>query len=270
VVIEPGLYVGTLRHRRSAPVRHEFTYRVFMALVDIDRIPELMRVSRLTAVNRWSWATFDDRDHFGDPSRPLRERVAADAARAGIPLPDGPILVLTHLRHLGYCFNPISFFYLFDRGGALCTVLAEVRNTFGGAHNYWLQPDPAARTFRSAAAKSLYVSPFMPVDLDYRFALTPPGERLVAHIDARRGGDVVLDATLSLERRPWTAREMRRRLVRHPAMTATVIARIHWQALKLWWKGVPVVPRITGNGEGERAAWQGAQMTGTGPGATVR
>ena len=98
-------------------------------------------------------------------------------------------------------------------------------NTFGGSHHYWLRPDPASRTFRAAAAKSLYVSPFMPVDLEYAFAFTPPAGRLVAHMETSQAGSVGFDATLSLERRPWNAAEIRRALVRYPAMTANVMAR---------------------------------------------
>ena len=254
-MIDPGLFVGTLRHRRFAPIAHAFTYPLFMALLDIDRLPELMRVSRLTGYNRFNWASFHERDHLGDPARPLRERLALDAAGHGIELPDGGIFLLTHLRYLGYGFNPVSFFYCFDAADRLQVVLAEVRNTFGGAHNYWLRPDPAARPFRAAAAKSLYVSPFMPVDLDYTFALTPPADRLVAHMETLAAGVVGFDATLSLERRPWDGIEIRRALLRHPVMTANVIAGIHWQALRLWWKGVPVVRRATDDGVGERAAY---------------
>jgi DUF1365 family protein len=243
VVIEPGVFVGTLRHRRHTPVSHAFTYRLFMVLLDIDRIPDLMRISRVTSYNRLNWAAFDERDHLGDPALPLRARVAADARRAGLELPDGPIFLLTHLRYLGYCFNPVSFFYLFDRAGHLRLVAAEVNNTFGGARTYWLRPESDSRVFRAAAAKTLEVSPFLPEDLDYRFSLTLPMERHVAHIEAMRLGSNVLDATLSLERRPWTAREIRRCLWGHPAMTAQVMGSIHWQALKLWWRGVPIVPR---------------------------
>ena len=253
MVIESGLFLGTLRHRRLSPLPHTFTYPLFMALLDIDRIPELMRVSRVTSYNRFNWATFDDRDHPGDPTRPLRERLALDAARHEVDLPDGRIFLLTHLRYLGYCFNPVSFAYCFDATERLRVVLAEVRNTYGGARNYWLRPDPASRTFRAAAAKSLYVSPFMPVDLDYTFAFTPPASRLVAHMETVTAGSVSFDATLSLERRPWNATEIRGALLRHPVMTASVVAGIHWQALKLWWKGVPLVPRRTRDGVGERA-----------------
>ena len=254
MVIEPGLFVGTLRHRRVTPVAHAFAYPLFMALVDIDRLPALMGVSPFTSYNHWNWASFHETDHTGDPRLPLRDRLAADASRHGIALPDGPILLLTHLRYLGYVFNPVSFFYCFDAAGTLQRVLAEVSNTVGGRHNYWLTPAPGSRTFRSAAPKSLYVSPFMPADLDYAFAFSPPGPHLVAHMETWRDGAVTFDATLSLERRPWSAAEIRKALLRFPVMTASVIAGIHWEAARLWWKGVPVVPRATADGVGERAA----------------
>jgi uncharacterized protein len=265
VVTESGVFAGTLRHRRLTPVTHAFTYPLFMVLLDIDRLPQLMAVSRLTSYNRWNWASFDERDHLGDPARPLRERLAADAARQAITLPEGRIFLLTHLRYLGYCFNPVSFFYCFDASDRLQVVLAEVHNTFGGSHHYWLRPEPASPTFRSAAAKSLYVSPFMPVDMDYDFAFTPPTGHLVAHMETVKDGSVCFDATLSLERRPWSALEIRRALVRYPAMTANVVAGIHWQALKLWWKGVPRVRRVTRDGVGERAAWETGTADQTDP-----
>lgn len=259
--MESGLFVGTLRHRRFSPRPHAFTYRLFMAFMDIDRIASLMDASRLTSLNRWNWASFHDRDHFGDPGLGLRQRLRLDAAGAGIELPDGPVFMLTHLRYLGYVFNPVSFFYAFDRFGQLRTVLAEVHNTVGGAHNYWLRPTDShsradtRRPFRATAAKSLYVSPFLPPDLDYAFWFTTPAERLVVHMATTKERNTVLDSTLSLERRPWTAAEIRRQLLRQPMATAAVTAGIHWEALKLWWKGIPTVPRVTSNGVGEREAW---------------
>jgi DUF1365 family protein len=236
-VVKPGVYIGTLRHRRFSPVPHEFAYPLFMMLVDVDRIGDLMAVSRFTSWNRFNWATFDDRDHLGDASRPLRERLRADAARSGVALPDGPIMLLTHLRYLGYCFNPVSFFYCFGRSGGLELVLAEVSNTFGGRHNYWVRP-------HDRASKALYVSPFIAADVEYAFDFSTPAASLVAHIEATRNGASFFDATLRLERREWSASEIRRALLRHPVMTASVIGGIHWEAMKLWWKGVPVVERI--------------------------
>jgi hypothetical protein len=255
---QPGVYVGTVRHRRRRPVAHEFTYPLFMALLDIDRIPELMRASPFTSHNRWNWATFRDTDHLrcagragnGQPGT-LRDRLGAAAAAQGLDLPDGPVFLLTHLRYLGYVFNPISLFYCCTRAGNVRLVLAEVSNTFGGMHDYWLEPRAGhARSglFRAGAAKHLYVSPFLECDLTYAFRLTHPGERLVAHIDAAREGQALFDATLSLERRPWSAGELHRALVRHPWMTARVVGAIHREAFRLWRKGLQVVPRETPTG----------------------
>jgi uncharacterized protein len=243
----PGLYAGTLRHRRFSPRAHAFEYGLFMACLDIDRIEELMAVSRLTGYNRWNWLSFDDRDHVGDPQRPLRERLRASARGAGHALPDGRILLLTHLRWAGYVFNPISIYYCFDAADRLALVLADVRNTYGGRHAYWLTPvGEVSRRFRAVAAKSLYVSPFMDGGVHYEFILTPPADDLVAHMNVWRDGpdqrDRLFDATLTLARRPWDAAEIRRALVRYPLMTAKVIGAIHWEALRLRLKGAPVVP----------------------------
>ncbi len=245
---EPALFVGTLHHRRFTPVAHAFCYPVFHAFLDIDRIADTMARSRLTSYNRWNWASFDERDHLGDPARPLRERVVASARSAGVELGDGPIFLLTSLRYVGYAFNPVSFYYCYTPAGDVQAVLAEVNNTFGQSHNYWLTPQDGTvggerrGPLKYRAAKALHVSPFMPMALDYEFAFTPPGDRLVAHMATLRGGRRTFDATLSVNRRPWTPRELRRVLVRHPFMTGKVIAAIHYEALRLYLKGAPFYP----------------------------
>src|SRR2546428_8916440 len=162
--MEAAVYTGTLRHRRFRPAWHEFTYPLFMSFLDVDRIPELLRVWPLESYNRWNWTSFDNRDYFGDPSLPIGERVRADAKANGIDLPDGRIFLLTHLRYLGYVFNPVSFFYCFDRSDSLAMVLAAVSNTFGETHNYWLtsRSQVADRNGHSyATAKAFHVSPFI-------------------------------------------------------------------------------------------------------------
>ena len=246
----PALYTGTVRHRRHAPAAHEFQYSLFMALLDIDRIPESMAQSWLTGYNRRRWAAFYDDDHIGDPAQPLRERVTASARAHGVDLPAGPIHLLTHLRYAGYVFNPISLYYCYDGAGALRRVLADVRSTYGGRQAYWLTPaDGRKRRLRATAAKSLYVSPFMAFDVDYEFLLTPPGDTLVAHMNVRPPesgrGAPIFDATLALERRPWSTGSLGALLLRYPLMTAKVIAAIHWEALRLRCKGVPIVPMPT-------------------------
>lgn len=238
---EPGIYRGTLRHRRFRPRAHEFTYPVFLALLDIDRIPETMARSPFSSYNRLNWASYHERDHFGDPALPLRARLEADAAANGVPLPKGAIYLLTHLRYLGYCFNPISFFYFFDPAGNIPVVMAEVNNTFGESRNYWLwEGNRRGEALRFQCAKDMHVSPFLPMELQYDFALTGPGRSLTAHMRTLDGGAPLFDATLALQRRSWTSSELRRALVAHPVMTAKVIFAIHWQALRLWLKRVPV------------------------------
>ena len=246
--MEPAIYCGTIRHRRFEPVRHEFTYPLFMTFLNVDRIPELMKVSPFAAYNRFNWASFHEQDHFGDPALPLRQRLIADAARQGIRLPDGPIFLLTHLRYLGYNFNPISLFYCYDREGRVDTILAEVNSTFGETHNYWLsaanQLAPGDQSHR--CPKAIHVSPFMSMELDYRFVLPPPGERLVAHMNTMEGEHCSFDATLRLRRQAWSAASLHRALRRFPWVTAKVIAAIHWEALRLYIKKAPVYTRPAG------------------------
>lgn len=239
--MSPGIYQGTLRHRRFSPRRHEFTYSLFMVLLDIDDIPSLMRRSPFTSYNCFNWAAYYERDHLSDSVRPLRERLAEDAARNGVDLPPGPIFLLTHLRYFGYCFNPISFFFCPNS-----IVAAEVNSTFGERHTYWLGPWnalPAVNSSHYTCPKALHVSPFMTMNLEYDFTLTPPEQRFTGHIATLDRGSRFFDATLSLERQDWTAANIARALMRQPLMTAKVMAAIHWEALRLCFKGLPVQPR---------------------------
>jgi DUF1365 family protein len=241
--MQSALYVGKLRHRRFAPKSHEFSYPVYMAFLDIDEVAELMKVSRFTSYNRWNWTSYDERDHFGDPGKPLRQRLKEDAVREGLQLPDGKIFLLTHMRYLGYVFNPVSFYYCYDEAGKLEMILSEVNNTFGETHNYWLaaaneRPNAAAKRYISA--KAMHVSPFQPMNLEYDWIFTAPEERLVTHMNTLANGKSNFDATLQLKRRPWEAQELLKILVSYPMITLKVIAAIHWQALRLWMKRVPV------------------------------
>lgn len=241
--MESALYVGKLRHRRFRPKEHTFEYPVFLSLLDVDRISEVLQRSRLSSYERFSVISYFERDHFGDPRKPLRERIAADARKNCVTLPNGKIFILTHLRYFGYAFNPVSFFYFYDERDELRLMMAEVNNTFGESHNYWLaarNEKPSGAAHRYASEKKLHVSPFMPMDLQYDWVLTKPGERLVAHMNTIRDGKPFFDATLQLQRREWTRAEVRRVLAAYPLMTARVIGAIHWEALKLWIKDMPV------------------------------
>jgi hypothetical protein len=219
-----------------------------MAYLDLGELDQVF-------AGRWFWSTtgkalvrFDRRDHFGDPELPLDEAVRALVAERTGQRPAGPIRLLTHLRHFGYAFNPACFYYCFDAAGEkVQAVVAEVTNTpWRERHCYVLQSDGSSTPAMCAhSAKAMHVSPFHPMELGYEWRFTAPAGQLAVHMalhatDAAPATRALFDATLTLQRRPIGTATLASALVRFPLMTAKVIAAIHWQALRLWLKGVPV------------------------------
>jgi DUF1365 family protein len=240
-----ALYTGRLRHRRFAPRAHAFEYRVCLAWLDLAELDEVFRGRWLWSARRPALAWLRRADYLGDPGVPLetavRERVARDT---GMP-PQGPIRLLTHLRTFGHCFNPVSFYYCYDAAGErIETIVAEITNTpWNERHAYVL---PASRSTATSDAKlrfrfgkSFHVSPFMPMDLDYDWRFTHPGTRLAVHMENRRAGETLFDATLSLERREISGASLAGALIGYPFATLQVAGAIYWQALRLWLKRVP-------------------------------
>jgi len=172
----------------------------------------------------------------------LRPWVEAELARARLPRPER-IWLLSFPRILGYVFNPLSVYFCADASGRIESVLYEVKNTFGDQHVYTL---PATRdrdgAIRHGTDKDFFVSPFIGMGQHYRFTLRPPGERLALKIRQRDADGPWLIATQSGWRRPLTDAELLRQWASHPLMTLKVIAAIHWQALRLWWKGARFHP----------------------------
>jgi len=254
-----------VRHRRHGAVRDELNHRLCMAYLDLDELPELFDGHALWSARRPAPAWFRRRDYLGDPQTPLRRAVELLVReRTGIAL-DGPIRLLTHLRYLGHCFNPVSFYYCYDGAGArVRAVVAEVTNTpWGERHAYVLgvepsrAPAPAAsgRVMHGEFEKALHVSPLMGMDRTYDWRLTEPGERLSVHIESRSNGSPlaqapVFDATLSLRRREMSSRTLRRVLLRDPLPTLRLTARIYAHALRLRLRGARwhAHPRASGRG----------------------
>lgn len=196
-----AVYAGTVRHRRFAVRRHDLEHRVAMAYLDLDEIPGLLG-GRLVA-RRPGLLRFRREDYLGDPATPLSSAVRALVAERTGTAPAGPIRLLTNLRTLGLCFNPVSFYYCFDRDEHLQAVVAEVTNTpWGERHAYVL--DGGGRVVRGQHDKAMRVSPFMGMDQRYAVAVGEPGQTLSVHIESVENGDRAFDATLKLSRRPFS------------------------------------------------------------------
>lgn len=236
---ESAVYEGVVRHRRFTPVEHSFEYRVFMPLLDLDELPELFDEHPLWSARGRAVAQFRREDYLGDADTPLDESVRDLVAERTGRRPDGPVRVLAGLRTLGYLFNPVSFYYC--GADPVQAVVAEVTNTpWGDQHSYVLDRDGAqGAVMKAQAEKQLHVSPFHDMDQRYSWNVTEPGDRLAVHIENRREGELLFDATLSMERRELTPKALRRVLVRYPVMPFAVSARIYLNALKLKLKGVP-------------------------------
>jgi DUF1365 family protein len=240
-----AIFAGRVQHRRFSPVDHAFSYRLFMVYVDLAELDRVFAGRWFWSATRPALARFRREHHLGDAATSLEQSVRSLIADTTGVEPSGPIRLLTNLQYFGYCFNPVSFYYCFNREDTeVETIVAEVNNTpWGERHCYVLHPgidEGRGGLKRYRPAKRMHVSPFMPMDVDYDWRFSQPATNLSVHMENHRQGEKVFDATLSLKRREITTASLARSLYAYPLMTLKVIAAIHWQALRLWLKGSPV------------------------------
>jgi len=221
-------------HRRLKPRHHAFCYRVFSLLLDIDELADLDRRSRLFRWNRPGVLSFRDGDHGeGD----LRAWLDGLLAREGIAA-DGPRRVLCYPRLFGYVFNPLSVWFCYRADERLVAIVYEVHNTYDERHAYVLRVGNDETVVRQQAVKDFYVSPFLSMDCAYNFRIRPPRDDVMVAINETEGGEPILTATFSGKRKPFTDAALLGVLLRHPLMTVKIIAAIHYEAVRLMWKGV--------------------------------
>jgi uncharacterized protein len=237
-----ALYIGQLRHRRVVPRAHAFTYAVYMVWLDLAELDTVFRGRWLWSSRRRALAWFRRADYLGDADVSLDEAVRRRVAQSLGRRPDGAIRMLSQLRNYGHCFNPVTFYYCYDAAGTRVeTIVAEITNTPWRERHSYVMPVPAMDApMQFDLQKRFHVSPFMPMDVGYRWHFTAPGERLTVHMENMRGSERIFDATLTLSRRPITTGSLAIVLLRFPLSTVRVLVAIHWQALKLWLKRIPV------------------------------
>lgn len=242
---QSALYTGRVMHQRLSPARHRLQYRVFSLLIDLDELAGLDRRLRLFSVNRFNLFSLHEKDYGGAEGLPMRQHVEQQLARAGLA-PGGRIQLLTMPRILGYAFNPLTVYFCHRPDGALQALLYEVNNTFGERHSYLIavpEAEQHATRIRQSCDKEFHVSPFLGLSMRYAFDIALPAaqrDHLGVGITASDANGPVLVARFHARRRPLDDRALARTFLTHPLLTLKVMGAIHWEALKLWIKRVPL------------------------------
>ncbi|MDO3382499.1 DUF1365 domain-containing protein [Gilvimarinus algae] len=242
------IYSGTVRHRRFTPVEHQFSYHINLFFVRLDELNGLFSGHRLWSLNRRNLGYFRREDYMAPHSDNLESLVLQKVVDAlNIDLKEPSVYLLTNLRQWGMCFNPVSFYYVYDRD-SLKAIVAQVNNTPWNERHCYVIPVQAERTTnKQRFAKEFHVSPFNPLEMTYHWRSSLPGEHLSVHMENHREGRCHMDATLQLEKKTWTTGNLNRVLIRTPFNTMKVPLAIYWQALKLWLKGAPIYNHTKGD-----------------------
>jgi len=246
--LKSSVYAGDVVHQRFAPRPHRLSYSIFQVLLDLDSIDADLKDLRSFSHNRFNLFGFYDRDHGPDQAKtgaPLKERVAAMLAEHGLHTTGDRIFLLAMPRILSFAFNPISLYFVQSTDDVLKAVIYEVNNTFGDRHSYVLPVRDDGRHIHQHAPKRLHVSPFMDTrDMSYAFDLTAPEDRFALNIRLmKKSSQKMLFASFVAERRSLSDKTLLSLFAAMPLMTLKVVWGIHWEALKIWLKGIGLKPK---------------------------
>jgi DUF1365 family protein len=238
------IFEGRVLHQRLKPQKHRLTYKVFNLLIDLEELPRLSKKMTLFSHNSLNLFSFWDKDHGLGLDKPLISYIRETLIKSGLDCQDGPVRLLCYPRLFGYAFNPLSVYYCYDNLEVLKAVIYEVSNTFGERHSYLIKINSNTdKTMYHSCKKNFYVSPFLGMDAVYHFSITPPSKALTILIDERDQNGSILKASFSGRALFFNDGTLAKMFFKYPLMSFKVIAGIHWEAFKLWKKGLDIIAR---------------------------
>ena len=237
------IYTGTVIHKRFKPKIHTFNYKVFSLLIDLSEIDLLHKTLRLFSYNKFNIISFFNKDHGPRDGSSLKNWVLDNLKKNDIESDDVKIKLLCYPRIFGYVFNPLSVFYIYDKNSDLIAILYEVKNTFGEQHSYIFKTKKEQNLIQHVCKKKFHVSPFIEMNCIYFFRLLKPGNKISVIIDVQDSEGKILFASQDGVKSELNNNNLFKSYLKHPLMTFKIIIAIHFEAFKLWTKGIKFIKK---------------------------
>ena len=237
------IYTGNVVHKRFKPKIHYFKYKVFSLLIDLSEIKLLDQNLKIFSYNKFNIVSFYDKDHGARNGSSIKDWVISNLKKNKIDTENIQIKLLCYPRIFGYVFNPLSVFYIYDRSSNLISILYEVKNTFGEQHTYVFKTEINHNLIQHTCKKKFHVSPFIEMDCTYFFRLLKPGNKISVIIDQNDNNGKILYASQDGVRSEINNVNLIKSYLKHPLMTFKIIFAIHYEAFKLWSKGIKFIKK---------------------------
>lgn len=236
------IYDGKVIHRRFKPKEHYFKYKVFSLLIDIDELETIEKKIKIFSYNKFNIISFFDIDHGPRDGTPIKSWIIKNLKKIGINSEKVQVKLLCYPRIFGYVFNPLSIFFIYDENSKLISILYEVKNTFGEQHTYIFKAEDN-ETLRNSCVKKFHVSPFIDMECNYKFRVNKPSDKISVIIDQSDNDGKLLFASQDGTAKEFSNKNLFVSYIFHPLMTFKVIVAIHYEAFKLWLKGIKFIKK---------------------------
>ena len=238
-----SIYNGTVIHKRFKPKTNFFRYKVFSLLLDLSEFYLLEKKLKIFSYNKFNIISFYDLDHGPRDGTSIRNWVIKNLKKNNIKSKDIKIKLLCYPRIFGYVFNPLSVFYIYNKNVELISILYEVKNTFGEQHTYIFKVNNNKNIIKNMCEKKFHVSPFIDMNCIYSFKILKPSDKISVIIDQQDSKGKLLYASQDGIRTKLNNKNLIISYLKHPLMTFKIILAIHFEAFKLWTKGIKFIKK---------------------------